>query len=155
VTQSVILGVGNILLTDEGAGVHAARRLALQLADRPHTQVLDVGTLSFSLAPIIEAADRLIILDAADFGGAPGTVRCFLDGEIDHFLSRPQLSVHEIGLRDLMDIARLTERLPGERALIAIQPESLSWGSEPTPAVETGLGEAVHLTSALLESWPA
>jgi hydrogenase maturation protease len=153
--QSVILGVGNVLLTDEGAGVHAARRLAEQLGDRADTQVLDAGTLSFSLAPIIEAADRLIILDAADFGCAPGTVRCFLDGEIDRFLSRNHLSVHEIGLRDLMDIARLMERLPGERALIAIQPESLDWGSQPTPAVEAGLSEAVHLTSTLLETWPS
>lgn len=153
--QSVILGVGNVLLTDEGAGVHAARRVAERLTDHTDAQVFDAGTLSFSLAPLIEAADRLIILDAAELGCAPGTVQMFLDGQVDHFLSRSQLSVHEIGLRDLMDIARLTDRLPAERALIAIQPESLDWGPEPTLAVAASFDRVVELTSALLESWPS
>jgi hydrogenase maturation protease len=146
--------VGNVLLSDDGAGVHAAERLTERLGHRDNVQVLDAGTLSFSLAPLIETADRLIVIDAAELHQAPGTVECFLDAAVDRFLSRAQLSVHEIGLRDLMDVARLMGNLPARRAFIAIQPESLEWGPAPTPTVAASLNQAVTLALLLLDEWP-
>lgn len=153
-TRSVVLGIGNVLLTDDGAGVHAARRLAGELAAREDVRVFDAGTLSFTLAPAIESADRLIVLDAMELGEPPGSVRRFLDAEIDRLLTRGRLSVHEVGLRDMLAIARLSDRLPRERALIGIQPESLDWGTEPSARVAPAIDRIVGLTLGLLDAWP-
>jgi hydrogenase maturation protease len=153
-TTSLILGVGNVLLTDDGAGVRGARLLADRLADRADVQVLDAGTLSFTLAPVIESAARLIILDATELNRPAGSVECLLDGEVDEFLGRGQLTVHEIGLRDVMDAVRLSGALPRERALIGIQPASLDWGVELTPRVAAGVDKAIEMALELLESWP-
>jgi hydrogenase maturation protease len=152
-TQSVILGIGNILLTDDGAGVHAARLLADLLAERDEVRVFDAGTLSFTLAPLVEAADRLIILDATQLNQPPGSLQCFADTQMDQFLGRGRLTVHEIGLRDVMDVARLSGALPPERALIGIQPASLEWGTEVTPCIAGSLDSMVRMTLALLDSW--
>jgi len=152
-TQSVILGIGNVLLTDDGAGVHAARQLADLLVARTDVQVLDAGTLSFTLAPIIEAADHLIILDATQLNQPPGSLQCFPDTQLDRFLGRGRLTVHEIGLRDVMDVVQLSGTLPRKRALIGIQPASLEWGTELTPCITASLNSMVRMTLELLESW--
>jgi hydrogenase maturation protease len=152
---SLILGVGNLLLTDDGAGIHAARVLANRLAGRTDVQVLDAGTLSFTLAPVIESAERLIILDATQLDRPAGAVECLLDAEFDEFLGGARLSVHEVGLRDVIDGIRLSDRLPPERALIGIQPASLDWGMELTRGVAAGVDTAVQMALDLLEFWPA
>ena len=154
VKRAVILGVGNVLLTDDGAGVHAARVLQERLAHHTAVTVLDAGTLSFTLAPLIENAQRLIILDAAQLQRPPGSIQCFLNEALDGFLSRGRLSVHEIGLRDLLDIARLAGKLPRQRALIGIQPQSLGWGTEPTPPVAAALDAMIQSALELIDAWP-
>jgi hydrogenase maturation protease len=154
VTRSVVLGIGNVLLTDEGAGVHAARLIAQRLAGRTCVQVLDGGTLSFTLEPVIAGADRLIVLDAMQLGAPPGTVQRFLDAEVDEVLGRARLSVHEIGLRDVLEISRLADSCPRQRALVGIQPASLDWGTEPTAPVVAALEIASKMTLGLLDAWP-
>jgi hydrogenase maturation protease len=156
VGKSIILGIGNVLLTDEGAGVHVARRLALQLADRGGVHVVDGGTLGFALAPLIQDAHRLIVLDAMQLNRPPGSVQRFLDAEVDKLLSHTRLSVHEIGLRDVLAISQLTGSCPPQRALIGIQPASLGWGTEPTAPVAQALDTAAGMALGLLEDpWPS
>src|ERR1700741_4759780 len=106
VKKTLILGIGNVLLSDDGAGVHAARLLVQRLADREDVQVLDAGTLSFSLAPLIAGAHRLIVLDATQLEQAPGSLRTFVGVELDRLLGNARLTVHEIGLRDVLEISR-------------------------------------------------
>jgi len=154
-TRSVILGIGNILLTDDGVGVHVARHLEGLLQSRDDVQVIDAGTLSFTLAPVIEDAERLIVIDAAQLNAPPGTVRTFFGEEFDAFLGRAKLTVHEVGLVDLLDIARLREAIPPERALVAVQSEIHTWGVRPTKAVEAAMPEIASLVMALLNQWPA
>lgn len=154
-SRAVILGIGNVLLTDDGAGVHAARLLAGPLAGQTDVEVVDAGTLSFTLAPLLAGARRLIVLDAARLGAPAGTVRCFFGADIDALLGRARPSVHELGLRDLLGIARVTGTLPAERALIAIEPDCLDWGTEPSPPVAAALESAARAARELLEAWPA
>jgi len=153
-TRSVILGIGNVLLTDDGAGVHAARQLADRLISRTDVSVFDAGTLSFTLAPLIEPADQLIILDATQLNRAAGSLQCFQNEQLDSFLGQSRLTVHEIGLRDVLDVVRLSGALPGNRALIGIQPASLQWGTELTPCVAASLDSMIQMTLELLDSWP-
>ena len=131
--KTLILGIGNTLLQDEGAGVHAIRQLAEQAVRRDDIELMDGGTLSFSLAGAIEDAENLIVIDAAQYGGEPGTTRVFLGDQMDSFVGgNRKLSVHEVSLLDLLMIARLADRLPRQRALIGIQPHSIDWGETPS-----------------------
>ncbi len=151
---TVVLGVGNLLLTDEGAGVHAIRKLTPHVEHRDDVFAIDGGTLSFTLAPAIEAASRLIIIDAAQLHAPPGTVRVFYGEDMDRFLGVGKRSVHEVSLIDLLDITRVTTGIPAQRALIGVQPREFDWGDVLTPDVERGVDEAVRLTLALIEQWP-
>lgn len=153
--RSVVLGVGNVLLADDGAGVHAARRLAAALDQRAGVQVVDGGTLSFTLAPLIVAAERLIVIDAAQLQAPAGTVRTFFDAAFDRFLGSAKLTVHEVSLIDLFDIARLTDGIPAQRALVAVQPAHIGWGETLTPAVEASVTPIVSRVLELLHEWPA
>jgi hydrogenase maturation protease len=151
-TRTLVLGVGNILLADEGAGVHAMRYLEDHY-DLPETTFLDAGTLSFTLAADIADADNLIVLDAAKLDAEPGEVKVFEGPDMDKFLTSGRLSVHEVGFSDLMDIARLEEVLPQNYALIGIQPKLLGWGEAPSEIVRRAFPRAAANAAALIFRW--
>jgi hydrogenase maturation protease len=146
---TVVIGIGNSLFGDDGAGIHAIARLAdLGLPD--DVQLVDGGTLSFTLLERVESAERLIVVDAARLDAAPGTVKVFHDADMDEFLtSAKRPSVHEVNLLDVLVGARIRGRLPGRRTLVGIQPESLDWSSTPTPAVAEGVERAAAEIAAL------
>lgn len=151
---TLVLGVGNILLTDEGVGVHAMSHMQAQYAQLQDVEFLDGGTLSFTLAGPIEECDSLIIFDAAQLKAPPGSVQVFEGEDMDRFLGTgKRSSVHEVSLLDLLAVAKLTDRLPERRALIGIQPEYVSWGEACTPAVQQAIPEACRLAAALIEAW--
>jgi len=152
-TDTLILGIGNTLLADEGVGIHALKLLHSSYPDLPDVSYIDGGTLSFTLAAYIEDCDKLIVLDAAELNARPGTVKTMVGEEMDVFLGAARRSPHEVSLLDLFDIARLTESLPGERALIGVQPGRIEWGMKPTPPVEKALGIVVAEAIDLLSMW--
>ncbi len=150
--DTLILGIGNPLLTDDGAGIHTLERL--RGANLPSgVELLDGGTLSFNLLEHVEAAPRLVVIDAAHLGEPPGTVKVLEDLAMDHWLRSGKRSVHEVGLADVLDMARLTGGLPEPRALVAIEPESLAWGERPTATVTAAIDQAVAETLYLLARW--
>jgi hydrogenase maturation protease len=132
----LVLGIGNTLLADEGVGIVAMKALQAHLGPAADIDFLDGGTLSFTLAVPIAECTALLVFDAAELGGPPGTV-ALVEGEaMDRFLGENRKSsVHEVGLIDLMSIARLTDHWPARRALIGVQPLKLDWGETLTPAV--------------------
>lgn len=136
----LVLGIGNTLLTDEGVGIVAMRELEAQFGPREDMEFLDGGTLSFTLAVPISECSALLVIDAAELGTAPGSMRSFEGAEMDRFLGENRKSsVHEVGLLDLMSISRLTGHWPEQRALIGIQPAVVGWGESLTPAVAAAL----------------
>ena len=152
--KTLVLGLGNTLLGDEGAGVYAVRALQERHADRADVELLDGGTLSFTLAGPIEDADNLIVIDATQLKDTPGTVRVFEGEDMDRFLGgNRKSSVHEVSLLDLLTIARLAEALPAKRALIGIQPEYLDWSDTPTANVARAIPAACDLALELIERW--
>lgn len=156
--RTLILGIGNTLLTDEGVGVHILQALepALVQAHFPldDLTLLDGGTLSFTLAGPIEEADALVVVDAANLQAAPGTWR-LLEGEaMDAFLlGNRKSTVHEVGLTDLRAIALLAGHWPQTRAMLAIQPENVDWGEVPTPAVAAVIPAVCQAIVELLQRW--
>ena len=152
--KTVILGIGNTLLSDEGVGIHVLDALSKMELPWEEIELIDGGTLSFTLAVPIEEADFLVVVDAAQLKSPPGTLRVFKGDEMDSFLlGNRKSSVHEVGLTDLMTIARLTESWPEKRALLAIQPEKLDWGDAPTEQVQSAIPEACRQIKSLLEEW--
>jgi hydrogenase maturation protease len=151
--ETLILGIGNTLLTDEGAGIHALNLLQSKYSDRPNLTFIDGGTLSFTLAVWIEDCTNLIVFDATQLHQPAGTVNTFVGSAMDEFLGSTKRSAHEVGLLDLMDIARLTDHLPENRALIGIQPDIMDWGMQPTISVQNALDEAVNEAVKLITQW--
>jgi hydrogenase maturation protease len=151
--NTLVLGIGNTLLSDEGAGIHALQYLRNRYPEIPGVRYLDGGTLSFTLAGDIEDSKNLIVIDAARLEAPPGTVRCLTGEAMDHFLGNGKQSVHEVGLVDLMDIARLTGTFPKHRALIGIQPAALGWGDEPSAPVSQAFPEVAQQARQLIGQW--
>lgn len=151
--KTLVLGLGNVLLTDEAVGSIAVHRLKAQSDADNRLMLLDGGTLSFTLALPIAECERLIVIDAAALGEPPGTFRVFEDEAMDRQLSRHAKSVHEVSLADLMDIARLTGTLPRRRALIGIEPAVVDWGDGLTPEVDAALPEVMNRVRGLIRRW--
>ena len=92
--------------------------------------------LSFSLATELDDLAGLIVVDASRFHSPPGAFRCFIDDEMDTQLQGGGRSVHEVGLSDLLDIARLTGQLPERIALVGVEPLETDWGEELSSPVQ-------------------
>jgi len=104
------------------------------------------------LAVPISECEGLLVIDAAELGSAPGTVRSFEGEEMDRFLGENRKSsVHEVGLLDLMSISRLTEHWPQRRALIGVQPALIEWGESLSPLVAASLPEICSTASNIIK----
>ncbi|MGY6555277.1 MAG: HyaD/HybD family hydrogenase maturation endopeptidase [Wenzhouxiangella sp.] len=149
--HTLIIGIGNSLLTDDGAGVHVIEQL--KQADLPDSvELVDGGTLGFALLEMVESAQRLIVVDAAQLDAEPGTVKSFRNQDMDVYLtSRKRSSVHEVNLLDIMAAAKFRGLMPREYALVGIQPSCMDWGSEPTEPVARGVAEATRLVLAMID----
>ncbi len=153
-TKTLVLGIGNTLLGDEGAGVHAVRQLRQLYGSRSDIEFLDGGTLSFTLAGPIEQADNLIVVDAAELYAPAGTLRVFLNEEMDRFLGASRRSsVHEVSLLDLLSVALLSGRLPRQRALVGIQPMIVDWADGPSEVVARAIPQVCREVISLAGAW--
>lgn len=150
----LVLGIGNTLLSDEGVGIHVLHVLG-QAAPLPDgVELLDGGTLSFTLAGPIQDADALIVVDAANINAAPGSWKLFEGDAMDGFLlGNRKSTVHEVGLTDLRAIALLSGHWPQKRAMLAIQPQVVDWGELPTPVVAASMPAVVAAIRQLIEDW--
>ncbi|MFZ5640774.1 MAG: HyaD/HybD family hydrogenase maturation endopeptidase [Bacillota bacterium] len=127
----LVLGVGNDLLTDEGIGVHVARRLANEPLP-PDVTVYDGGVGGIDLLEVIQGCDRLIIVDAVNAQAEPGTVFRFRPDEVECILREHKTSLHQVDLFDTIKIARFLGSCP-EIVVIGIQPKEIDWGLALTP----------------------
>ena len=143
----LVLGLGNVLMGDEGVGVRVALALTEGSSAAPmpaSVRVVDGGTLGLDLLPLLEDADRLVMIDAVDLGEAPGTVRVLRDEEL-HARMGGAISVHQLGVGDLLAVARLRGTLPTRTTLVGIQPQSIEVGLELSEAVGRSLSVAIDL----------
>ncbi len=150
---ALVLGIGNILLGDDGAGVRLVERLRWELGAEAAT-FIDGGTIGFALLSYVEATDSMLVVDAGELDSMPGTVALFEGIAMDRLLtSTRRRTVHEVGLIDLLDMARLQGCLPNRRALLCIQPARIDWCETLSTPVEAAFGGALEQACALLERW--
>jgi hydrogenase maturation protease len=149
----LVLGFGNVLLSDDGAGVCLTERLRSELGSEA-AEFVDGGTQSFSLLSYVEAANSMLVLDAADLERVPGTIGLFENDAMDQFLrTSRRRTVHEVGLIDLLDMARLRGCLPRQRALLCIQPGRIDWSETLSTPVAHAMTEAARQARLTLQRW--
>lgn len=145
--RTVVLGIGNTILSDEGVGVRAVE--AFQQAYRlpEGMQAIDGGTSSMEMLEDLSHLDFLLVFDAIVAGKPPGTVVTLSGDAVPSFFRR-KLSPHQIGLSDVLASLEFLEAEPKDMVVIGVQPESLELGMELTPAVAARVAELVALAAA-------
>ncbi len=152
----LVLGIGNTLLSDEGVGIHVLHALSAGEPLPDEVELLDGGTLSFTLAGPIQDADALIVVDAANINALPGSWQLLQSDAMDAFLlGNRKSTVHEVGLTDLRAIALLSGHWPTRRALLAIQPQTVDWGEQPTTVVAASIAPVAAAIRKLIQDWLA
>lgn len=150
----LVLGIGNLLWSDEGFGVRAVQALHSSWRFRPEVTLLDGGTQGFNLLSFVQAADRMIVFDALDFGLPPGTLKVVGGDRIPRFLCVRKLSLHQTGFQEVLGMAQLNGRLPEEWLVIGVQPESMEdYGGSLRPAVQAQILPAHRIALDLLKVW--
>jgi len=147
-----LIGLGNILIRDEGAGVQAVRALEEGWELPPELEVVDGGTSGLDLLPYIEGRDRVLFVDAVNFGKEPGYIGVLENQEIPALFAVKD-SLHHLGLMDVLAAAQLLDALPREVCLIGIQPLSLETGLELSPLLQEKLELLLHRIIAKLQEW--
>ncbi len=145
----VVLGVGNILLSDEGIGVRVAESLQRDFALPSEVVVIDGGTTGMEMLEDLSGTDHLIMVDAVRSGRAPGSIVKLTDEQVPVFF-RTKLSPHQIGLSDVLATLELIGEQPGSITVIGVEPVSLETSMALSPQVEAQLPEVVDLVRAEL-----
>jgi hydrogenase maturation protease len=156
----LVLGVGNVLLSDEGAGVRAVEALERDYLIPEGVEVLDGGTMGLELLPWLEERSHLLLVDAVQTAGEPGAVHC-LRPDSPAACFRARISPHHLGLADVLAVAALGGRGPDQVIICGIKPARLETGLEFSPQVEKNLPRLVELVrdelaviGAVLETKP-
>lgn len=136
----LVLGVGNILLSDEGVGVRVVERLAQRYELPAQVEVLDGGTAGMALMEHLHGRRHVIVVDAVKSGAAPGTL-VTLTGEAVPTFFAAKISPHQIALADVLALLELSGERPAEITVIGIEPESLDTGLELTSTIARRLDE--------------
>ncbi len=147
--EILVLGVGNLLLKDEGVGVHAIKELE-KSAWPQNVQLLEAGTVSHQLLPLFNRIDYLIVIDAVEAGDAPGSIFRFSPEDIG-FKSEHKLSLHQMSLIDVLRVVPLTGKAP-KTIIFGIQPEDVSsWSLELSDTVRRAVPKIKDLVLAEVE----
>lgn len=147
----LVLGVGNTLLRDEGVGVRVVRRLTEGYHFSANVTLLDGGTLGLRLLDPITQAERLIVVDAVQWGGEPGTIYRLQADALNRRLTFKN-SIHQLDLVETLAYAELMGRRP-EALVVGIEPADISpWGLELTPKIEAAMDRLVAAVLAEIEA---
>ena len=140
----LVMGIGSILMTDEGIGIRAVEELQRRYRFPDNVELLDGGTSGIDLLSFISGRDYLIIVDAIKSGNQPGTV-LKVEGEDVPAQFRTRISPHQLGISDLLAAAALTDELPKRLVLFGIEPKEIVLGIGLSPEVRNGLDHLLEV----------
>jgi hydrogenase maturation protease len=149
----VILGVGNLLLSDEGIGVHVAKKL-MEMDLPPGVEVVEGGTDGFRLMNVVTGAARVIVVDAVKGGGPPGSIYRFDLKDAPTFPDAYKTSVHQIGILEVVHLSELIGEAP-ETTIIGVEPKSLEMGMELSPEVQAKVDRIIELVMEEVKQSPS
>jgi hydrogenase maturation protease len=153
-SETLVLGIGNLLWADEGFGVRCVEALQASHVMPPGVRVMDGGTQGLYLLPYVQQARRLIVFDAIDYGLVPGTMRLVEDDAVPRFMGAKKMSLHQTGFQEVIAAAELTGQCPRRMLLVGVQPEQLEdFGGSLRPVVRARVPEAVAIAVQRLGEW--
>ena len=147
-----LIGLGNILLRDEGVGVHAVEALRKKYDFPDSIRLLDGGTMGLDLLPYMEGMEKILFIDAMDLKKEPGTIALLEDDEIPSIL-KPALSFHQVGLSDLLFASKFMGMKPSKITLIGIQPEKIETGLNLSETLNENFGKLLETILEKLREW--
>ncbi|WP_145553544.1 HyaD/HybD family hydrogenase maturation endopeptidase [Yersinia bercovieri] len=147
----LVLGIGNLLLSDEAVGVRLVEALEQRFAIPAGVEVLDGGTAGLELMEAMANREHLIVADAVLTGRPPGSVAVLRDKEIPAMFSR-KVSPHQLGLCDVLMALQLTDEFPRQLTLVGVVPESLAPGIGLTSTVTQAMEPALEQILAALRA---
>ena len=150
--EITILGIGNIILSDEGFGVRVVEYLQKNFDFPDNVALIDGGTLGIELTQFITGTKKLLIIDSIDGDKAPGTIFHLVGEEIKKHFSE-KISAHEIGIQDVLTMLELTGKTIPEVVVIGAQPFSLEAGVELTPQMQKLMPVIAEKALEILKSW--
>ncbi len=150
--RTLILGVGNLLLSDEGVGLRVVEKLAASYELPEGVQTLDGGTLGLDLLYYLEGVENLLIIDAVEMGKEPGALLRLEGDEVPAFLS-VKISPHQIGIPDMLFAAKLKDLYPRNVVLWGVQPGTLNVGLDLSPPVAAQVDALVEKAVEELARW--
>lgn len=146
--DTLILGVGNLLLQDEGVGIHVIHALEKELLP-PNIHLLDGGTGGFHLISWLEKYDRIIMIDATLDNNPPGTIRMIRPNYASDF--PPLMSAHEIGLKDMIEVMQLSNGKLPEIQLIVVSVININQvGMNLSPQIKTAVPAVVKMIKTII-----
>jgi len=122
--RTVVIGLGNPLMGDDGLGLAVLDELRTGYAFPPDVELVDGGTWGMNLLPVIEDADELILIDAIDVGATPGAFVRLEHHRLPRYLAT-KISPHQVDLRDVLALAELRGTLPADTVALGLQPQSI------------------------------
>ena len=147
-----VLGIGNILMQDEGFGVEIIETLGKNYRFSDSVQILDGGTLGMELMRFISGTTKLIVIDAIAGDGPPGTFYRFSGEEISRYF-QGKVSLHELGIKDVLAALEILNRPVAEVMIIGVQPTVVALGLGLTPAVAAQKEQTITAVLQQLQSW--
>lgn len=150
----LVLGIGNVLWSDEGFGVRAVAALHEGWSFPPEVRLLDGGTQGLYLLGEVQGVKRILVFDAVDYKLEPGQMLVLRDGEIPARLSTGKMSPHQTSFQEVLALAQLTGWKPDNVVLVGVQPLELrDFGGTLTPVVKAALPAALEVGLATLAAW--
>ena len=148
---TVVIGLGNPLLGDDGIGLAALDRLAA-LTFAPPVELLDGGVWGLALLPEIERAGAVLLLDAVQGDREPGTIYCLEGDQIPRFFAG-KISPHQVDVRELLALAELRGALPPHLHVVGVQPAAINYGDGLSSTVSAAVDGMVCAACAVLAGW--
>jgi hydrogenase maturation protease len=148
-----VLGLGNVLMGDDGFGPAAVRAFESEYETGPDVEVVDLGTPGLDLSPWLFDVDRVIIVDTVNIDGAPGTVRAYDKAALLRHAPGPRVGPHDPGVKEALHTAELAGRAPGEVVLVGAAPGRTSMDLDLTPPLAAALPRAIDAIVDTLRRW--
>jgi len=150
--STLVLGLGNSIMTDDGFGVKVVNTLSSRYHFQGKIRLIDGGTLGLDLLPHLEDVESLLIIDALDMRDKPGQL-FRIEGEDVPRAFASKLSVHQMGLQDLLAVAELQGHVPTKLVVWGVQPECIEMGTDLTSTVESAVEPVVQKVLNELQAW--
>jgi hydrogenase maturation protease len=150
VKNTVVLGLGNILMSDEGIGVRVVERLQMQAAKFPDVECIDAGTGGMNILHLIANRKRAIIVDCALMGQAAGTIRRFTPDDVQSVKAVSHFSLHDVDILKVLELSRQLEECPAEVVIFGIEPAKVEQGDTLSPQLAARIDEYVTIVGRSL-----